>query len=268
MASILGSFKSSISSSCSGASGSNSASSNDKGCIIFNQPFHVAIASTAYKPILNVPLDYDIYLDSSGYHWFVLVKANMEGSSFPYVTLEITTDSSLTPLIPTMRVSQPDNIEEPSHGAPGKPRILGPVVATATGVVVGATLGALEGPVEGVAGAMLGVHLGLALAEAQGGVQAIMLHFGGTKKTKVGSTNTSIAKLCTMAEQIRLGMGKYSLVWNNCQHFCNNVLSKLGLPTQPPTVGPETTAVEGMDNIHNIFTVAQPDSGQDGGTNE
>ena len=44
-----------------------------------------------------------------------------------------------------------------------------------------------------------------------------------------------------MADKVVDDMGRYSLFSNNCQHFCNNLLSRLGLETFPPTVGPETT---------------------------
>jgi hypothetical protein len=165
----------------------------------------------------------------------------MEGSTFLYITLEVTTDKSLE-LIPTMRVIEPNNIKKPKH-------IVCNVACNVASVIANWVLSPF--------------NIATALAR---GTPEIMLQFGGANETKIGSRKISVVELCKLAEQIRLGMGKYSLLRNNCQHFCNNVLTYLRLPTTRTTVGPETTAVEGIDNIENIFTVIQPDTGQDGGT--
>lgn len=64
-------------------------------------------------------------------------------------------------------------------------------------------------------------------------------------------------------------MGKYSLFKNNCQHFCNNVLTELGLPITRTTCGKETTKVEDVEDVEvdvekfkNNFEMT---TGEDGG---
>ena len=37
---------------------------------------------------------------------------------------------------------------------------------------------------------------------------------------------------------------RYSLLSNNCQHFCNNIFHRLGLKTYPVTVGKNVTVKE------------------------
>lgn len=55
-----------------------------------NMPFPEAVEQPIlqYKPILDVPMDYDIYLDSISLHWSVIVRANAPIGNFPYVSLE------------------------------------------------------------------------------------------------------------------------------------------------------------------------------------
>ena len=50
--------------------------------------------------------------------------------------------------------------------------------------------------------------------------------------------------LCHMADDVVKQMGNYNFISSNCQHFCSNLLSKLGHQTYPTTVGPETTLTD------------------------
>ena len=106
---------------------------------------------------------------------------------------------------------------------------------------------------------MVGTILGAAIG---GGVGAVMIAMAGKKPIKLGTRKTTLMELCKTAEKVRCGMGKYNLLKNNCQHFCNNVLEEFGLPTAPTTVGPRTTEVEDMDDVNTVFQVI---SGEDGG---
>ena len=157
---------------------SNSSGKNEnRDWVQFNDPFPTAIAKTAYKDIVNVPLDYNIYLDNSGQHWYLLIHAKK--SSLPYITLEITTDSHLkhlvsqTLMISTMRVITV--VEEAVHTATTVLRNWMPLREA------GAIIQAL-------------MH--------REGAQELMLAFGGTNKTHLGCRKTTIIELCETAEEI------------------------------------------------------------------
>ena len=66
---------------------------------------------------------------------------------------------------------------------------------------------------------------------------------------KVGIYKGSLKSLCEQADQVVSEMQVYNLFTSNCQHFCNNLLKKIGLKTYPPTIGPETT----LDREHRRF---------------
>ena len=241
--SSLSRFSSSSSSSKSSSSKSSSSKSGggkDEESVIFSDPFPTAIKSCAgLQYILDVRLDYDIYLDNSELHWYLLVHCS-EGDKFPYISLEITSNALwFGKMVPTMRIIQPDKMFESSH-------------------VINAYLGKTAVPIDaasvGLAGASF-VIKALLLHLREGGVREVMLSFGGIKATKIHTRKTTLMELCKTAERVRLGMGDYNLLTNNCQHFCNNVLKELGLPTKQTTVGPTTTTVKDIDNIDAVFTV-------------
>ena len=227
------------------SSSSGSSKNNKYGdCVQFNDPFPKAIESTVYGPILNVPLEYEINLDSSGWHWFLLVKGKMEGANYPLISFEVTTDNNGQQLIPTMRVIWPQSADQPNIHAE---------------ILFNIAKGALTGLGFGAAGMALGSIAGAAVALAQGGgIQKAMLKFGGTDMTFIGSKHTTIANLCKTAEKIRLEMGTYNLFSRNCQHFCNNFLSAYGFTTKPTTIGPEISLAP--DVIDNIFTLVTEDT--------
>ena len=208
---------------------SNFSKPKNKDYVSFNVPFDTAVQKkkTEYRPILEVPLDYDIYLDSSSLHWYLVVHCQM--GDFPYISFEITTDKTLT-LIPTMRIIWKDNTED-HHNACGYLKI-----------------GTAVEPLGSVFTAIAG----------GGGVRDIMLAFAGINMTKKGTIKTTMRKLSELAEKIRQEMGIYKLISNNCQHFCNNFLLALGLPTTTTT----TTNLglshnTSVDNVDNIFEVVE-----------
>ena len=75
------------------------------------------------------------------------------------------------------------------------------------------------------------------------------------KSTFVGDYHGSLQDLCETADDIVTEMGKYSLLSNNCQHFCNNLLKRLRLPTFDTTIGPTTTVNDLKEEFHtSLFT--------------
>ena len=70
---------------------------------------------------------------------------------------------------------------------------------------------------------------------------------------KVGVYNGSLQSLCQEADRVVGEMECYNLLTSNCQHFCNNLLRKIGLRTFPTTIGPETT-LEGENMEFDLFT--------------
>ena len=70
--------------------------------------------------------------------------------------------------------------------------------------------------------------------------------------TNVGTYNGSLHQLCRLADDTVVEMERYHFVENNCQHFCNRLLKKMGLKTFPTTVGPE---MGGDDRGFDILTV-------------
>ena len=269
--------------SSSSSSSGSSKGEEDKNIVSFGSPFPKAIKKTPYKYLLNVEGEYDIYLDSSGYHWYIMVHYKVEGGELPKISFEVTCDKlSKGDLIPTMRVLVENDSDTKivakgcitatdvgANAANAANAVLfdGALAGARAGLVIGAQAGAVGGPVGIVLGAIIGIGVGIIGAgvvvgiagAAAGGIQGVMLSMSGTKLRKVGTMTTTIMKLCETAEAVRVGMGNYNLITNNCQHFCNNVLEKLGLPTTPTSagvVGTTTDVKENFDDIDQIFAIA------------
>ena len=238
----------------SSSSSKDKKNEEDKNDVDFGSPFTEAIMNTPYQYILHSPQEYNIYLDTSGLHWYMMVHCNMEGGEFPYVSLEITADKAFgSDLIPTMRALEKINTGNSREKGYGR---VSDSVAADFGGIAGAALGVVGGPIGITLGYIVGRPIGVGVnAGIQGGMRGVMLTFSGSKPMKVGTMKTTIMELCDTAETIRIGMGKYHLFTNNCQHFCNNVLEKLKLPTTRTTVGPRTTDVN-FDEIDEIFALA------------
>lgn len=103
-------------------------------------------------------------------------------------------------------------------------------------------------------------------------VQHILLAFGGYKANKRGiKKETTIKEICEIADEVRRGMGRFNMLDNNCQHFCNNVLQRLGLQTERTTIGPTTTPAhthvhECNVHVDDVTEVFEMSCGEDGGT--
>lgn len=59
--------------------------------------------------------------------------------------------------------------------------------------------------------------------------------------TDVGTYKGTLHRLYQVADEVVEDMKKYNLITSNCQHFCNNVLRKIGKKTYSTTVGPKAT---------------------------
>ena len=57
----------------------------------------------------------------------------------------------------------------------------------------------------------------------------------------VGQYHGRFSDICRTADAVLENMEEYNLLTNNCQHFINNLLSKLGFKTYQTTVGPQTS---------------------------
>lgn len=63
----------------------------------------------------------------------------------------------------------------------------------------------------------------------------------------VGTYDNSLEGLCDLADNVVKDMKSYHILLRNCQHFCNNLLQKMGFKVFPTTVVPKTTAAEIKD---------------------
>lgn len=70
--------------------------------------------------------------------------------------------------------------------------------------------------------------------------------------TEVGTYKGSLYRICQLADDAIANMDGYHFVENNCQHFCNRLLKKMGFKTFATTVGPE---LGGADHGFDILTV-------------
>jgi hypothetical protein len=72
---------------------------------------------------------------------------------------------------------------------------------------------------------------------------------------EVGDYDGDLYGLCQIADEVVKEMAEYNFFTSNCQQFCNNLLQKMGLPTYPPTIGPETHSKEDIEKIDNVGVV-------------
>ena len=176
-------------------------------------PENVENPSSQYKPILDDTLEYDIYLDSSGIHWYVVVHANAPIGKFPYVTFEITRNISLWSAIK-------------GENSP---------LVTLTGIICPEKEKGLYQSSGFVCPTLKGAGLVASMAGG-GSIGHTMLNISGCYLTKKGTLNTTMRNISEIAERIRQEMGTYNLYSSNCRHFANKFLSELGLPTTPDTM--------------------------------
>ena len=66
-------------------------------------------------------------------------------------------------------------------------------------------------------------------------------HSNTTVLTDLDVYDGRLQDLCEIADEVVEAMKEYNMVSSNCQHFCNNVLNKLGRKTFSTTVGHQCT---------------------------
>ncbi len=71
----------------------------------------------------------------------------------------------------------------------------------------------------------------------------------------VGDYDGDLHGLCQMADEVVKEMVEYNFFTSNCQHFCNNLLQKMGLPTYPTTIGSKTHSKEDIEKIDDVRVI-------------
>ena len=186
---------------------------SDTDYLPLNMPFPEAVEHPIlqYKPILDDILKYDIYLDSSGLHWYVVIHADAPIGKFPYVAFEITRNNSLWSAIK----GENSLLVTSTRIIPTEKGLY-----QSGGVVCPTLKGA------GLVASMVGV----------GSMEEFMLNISGCYLPKKGTIRTTMRGLSEIAERVQQEMGAYNLYSSNCRHFANKFLSELGLPTTPDTM--------------------------------
>lgn len=79
--------------------------------------------------------------------------------------------------------------------------------------------------------------------------------------TDAGTYKGTLYDLCRLADKVVQEMKKYNLVTSNCQHFCNNLLRKIGMKMYPTTIGRMTSEIKEkrFDYYYNVISSDVPD---------
>lgn len=75
--------------------------------------------------------------------------------------------------------------------------------------------------------------------------------------TDTGIYKGALYDLCRIADRVVEEMKSYNLVTSNCQHFCNNLLRKIGKTTYPMTIG-RMTKEKKFDYYSNVISSDVP----------
>lgn len=192
------------------------------------KPFTESILETDYRAMLGFKGQYEIYIESSEKHWYIMTCLNLIGSEFPYIGFETTTKRipDYERLIPVMRVVEKGQAQEELIGNPLLPPQTGSATSNVGAAHVASTIGAMD-KVELVNGR----HL-----------------------KHVGTVKLSLNELCQKAEEVRTRLGRYNLFLCNSQHFCNGLLAEIGLESsQQPTVPPRSLEEQLFDMCSTVF---------------
>lgn len=236
---------SSLSLSCSSSS-SSQIGVIEYSTVVQDKPFRNAILYTSYKPMVKVKCLFDVFINTTKRHWYIMIHMNMVDSDFPYVSFEATTKCvpCYERLIPAMRVVEASHVEakqeeiakraltdEVIGRIPPLPEQLSAAANTAANVIE-------------VAGQLTAASTIASLDKGCG--ESMIKQFmmvGGMELKHVGTYQGTLNELCQKADSVIVRMGKYNLFCNNCQHFCNNFLCEIGLESgkQKTSIGPSTT---------------------------
>lgn len=195
------------------------------------KPFTESILETDYRAMLEFKGQYEIYIDSSERHWYIVTFLNLIGSEFPYISFETTTKRipDYERLIPVMRVVEKRHGQEEPIGNPLLPPQTGSAIPAMSNV----------GPAY-VASTMRTMNK----------VELV----NGRQLKHVGTVKLSLNELCQKAEEVRTSMGRYNLLLCNSQHFCNSLLATIGLESsQQPTVAPRSSEEQLFDMCSTVF---------------
>ena len=72
-------------------------------------PFSDKVKRSPYKYILGVRRKYRVYLNKDSYHWYIMLHHEEEGSTYPFLTIEINTDNCVK-IIPVMKELQREEV--------------------------------------------------------------------------------------------------------------------------------------------------------------
>lgn len=214
--------------------------------VIQDKPFREAILYTSYKPMVNVKCLFDVFINTSKRHWYIMIHMNMVDSDFPYVSFEATTKCvpSYERLIPAMRVVEASHVEAKQEEIARRAlreEVIEHIPPLPTQLSAAAT--AASNVIE-VAGQLTAASAIGSLHREYGErmIREFML-VDGMELKHVGTYQGTLNELCQRADRVIVKMGAYNLFRSNCQHFCNNFLSEIGLESgkQKTSIGPTTT---------------------------
>lgn len=203
--------------------------------VVVGSTFLEAIQTTDYKCVLDLDFEYDIYLESTKFHWFLMVRSR--SGKFPFIILEITTHVHNRDIIPAMRAIPS------TYGADD-----GFSKANIAYLRKAACRNQFTDRIKD--------FFGLPTELDDASMSEIMLHLEGFNPKIKGTKRITMKGLCATADSICAEMAKkmYNLRNNNCQHFCNKVLSHFDLPTTKPTLAGEE-GLEESDKINEVFVL-------------
>ena len=71
--------------------------------------FSVKVKRSEYRCISGAKKKYQVYLNKDNFHWYIILHHEEEGTTYPFLTVEITADDSAK-IYPVMRELQLDRI--------------------------------------------------------------------------------------------------------------------------------------------------------------
>ena len=186
--------------------------------------FTKAILKTDYSSVRDIRLEYDVFLENSGLHWFIMVRPK-DGQLLPYIVFEITTNSvDEGDIIPAMRVI---------------PNPFGDADLTKSHIAY------LR---KSTSSLSMRITQWLGLSSDDRTLPEVMLEFAGFKAHIVGTVDMKMIEFCRISKLIveKMAKKKYLLRTNNCQHFCNMFLHEIDLKEELTTLGAK-------DELKSIF---------------
>ena len=79
---------------------------------IDDAPFSVKIKRSDYRCISGAKKTYHVYLNKDNFHWYIILHNEDEGTTYPFLTIEINTTKNCDKIIPVMNTLQPEKINK------------------------------------------------------------------------------------------------------------------------------------------------------------